>query len=181
MSGEDRREKVLQILFNTEEPISGNDLAKKLNVSRQVIVQDIALLRANGIEILSTNRGYVVQHKQGTMSQRVFKVIHSEDDVEKELNLIVDLGGIVKDVFIYHKAYGVVKAEMGIKSRKDVKVFMEKISSGKSSLLMNVTAGYHYHTILAEDDDTLQLIFNALQDHGFLAKLQDYEPVNFWK
>jgi hypothetical protein len=70
---------------------------------------------------------------------------------------------------------------MNIKSRRDVKSYMEKIKTGKSSLLMNVTAGYHYHTILAEDEETLDLVFKALQDNGFLAQLQDYEPVNFWE
>lgn len=181
MSSEDRREELLQILVRSGKPISGADLAAALGVSRQVIVQDIALLRANGMEILSTNRGYVAQNKSGAMFQRVFKVIHTEAEAEKELNLVVDLGGIVKDVFIYHKAYGVVRADMNIKSRRDVKSYMEKIKTGKSSLLMNVTAGYHYHTILAEDEETLDLVFKALQDNGFLAQLQDYEPVNFWE
>ena len=109
------------------------------------------------------------------------EVIHTEDEVEEELNIIIDLGGIVKDVFVYHKAYGVVRADMNIRFRKDVKTFVDNIKSGKSSLLMNVTSGYHYHTILAENEETLDMIFDALSEGGFLAALQDYEPVDFWK
>ena len=179
MKGNDRRERILQILSDSTSPISGANLAKQLDVSRQVIVQDMALLRANGTDIVSTNLGYVLNEK--TSAERVLKVIHTEDEVEEELNIIIDLGGIVKDVFVYHKAYGVVKADMNIRFRKDVKTFVDNIKSGKSSLLMNVTSGYHYHTILAENEETLDMIFDALSERGFLAALQDYEPVDFWK
>lgn len=179
MKGNDRRERILQILSDSTSPISGANLAKQLDVSRQVIVQDMALLRANGTDIVSTNLGYVLN--ENTTAERVLKVIHTEGEVEEELNIIIDLGGIVKDVFVYHKAYGVVRADMNIRFRKDVKTFVDNIKSGKSSLLMNVTSGYHYHTILAENEETLDMIFDALSERGFLAALQDYEPVDFWK
>ena len=91
------------------------------------------------------------------------------------------MGGQVKDVFVYHKVYGVVKADMNIKSRMDIKEYMDDIASGKSSLLKNVTSGYHYHTIVAENEEILDMIQEKLQELGFLAKLQDYEPVNFWE
>lgn len=179
MNGEERRKQILQILKNSKEPVSGSTLAKLLQVSRQVIVQDIALLRANNTSIFSGNRGYILQTTRNT--SRVFKVIHSDEDAETELNLIVDLGGWVKDVFVYHKVYGIVQADINIHSRRDIKNFIADITSGKSSLLKNVTSGYHYHTVLAEDEQTLDLIQNALLEKGFLAKLQDYEPVDFWK
>ncbi len=179
MNGDKRREDILNILTSSDKPVAGVALAKEFSVSRQVIVQDIALLRANGINIFSTNRGYLIQEKSET-SSRVFKVHHEEDEAEKELNLIVDLGGRVKDVFVYHKVYGVVKAEMNIKSRRDIKRYMEDITTGKSTPLMNITSGYHYHTITADDEQTLDLIQEELQKNNFLAKLQDYEPVNFW-
>ena len=101
---------------------------------------------------------------------------HTDEEVEKELNLIVDLGGIVDDVFVYHKVYGLVRGEMGIKSRLNVQQFLDDIASGKSSLLKNVTSGYHYHTILADSEETLDLIEKNLKDNGFLAPLQEYEP-----
>ena len=178
MNGEERRKKILRILTESDTPVSGVALAGKLSVSRQVIVQDIALLRANGTGIFSTNRGYLIQ-KQKEYS-RVFKIYHSDEDVETELSLLVDLGGMIKDVFVYHKVYGVVRADMNIKSRMDIKNYLQNISTGKSSLLKNVTSGFHYHTIIAESEKILDMIQEELQKKGFLAKLQDYEPVDFW-
>jgi hypothetical protein len=112
--------------------------------------------------------------------RRVFKVIHEDDEVEKELTAIVDLGGVVEDVFVYHKVYGVLRADMNIKSRMDIQKYLEEIKSGKSKLLKNVTSGYHYHTIRAERVEILDMIQEELENFGFLAKLQDYEPVDFW-
>ena len=179
MSGEQRREKIIEIIKNSASPVSGTALAKMVNVSRQVVVQDIALIRANGVDVISTNRGYVIGDS-GKVS-RVFKVHHTEMQVEEELNLFVDFGGIVKDVFVYHKVYNVLKADMNLKSRVDVRKYLSELASGKSTLLMNVTSGYHYHTILADDEETLDIIQEELWAKGFLAKLQEYEPVEFGK
>ena len=178
LSGQDRREQILKILRSGTKPVPGTDLAKQLDVSRQVIVQDMALIRANGIDVMATNRGYVLQEVKEV--SRVFKVIHTDEQVEEELNLFVDLGGKVEDVFVYHKVYGVIKVPMNIKSRRDVRAYMDGITSGKSTNLMNLTSNYHYHTIIAEDEQTLDLIQDELNQKGFLAKLQDYEPVDFW-
>ena len=178
MSGEERRGKIIQAIKNSDKAVSATTLAKKFDVSRQVIVQDVALLRANGKNIFSTNRGYLIQEDEETT--RVFKVQHEDDEVEKELTTIVDLGGTVEDVFVYHKVYGVLRAEMNIKSRMDIRNYMEEIRSGKSSLLKNVTSGYHYHTVRAERVEILDMIQEELQKKGLLAKLQDYEPVDFW-
>ena len=178
MSGEVRRGKIIQALKNSDKAVSATTLAKEFDVSRQVIVQDVALLRANGKNIFSTNRGYLIQEDEETT--RVFKVQHEDDEVEKELTTIVDLGGTVEDVFVYHKVYGVLRAEMNIKSRMDIRNYMEEIRSGKSSLLKNVTSGYHYHTVRAERVEILDMIQEELQKKGLLAKLQDYEPVDFW-
>ena len=179
MSGKERREQILKILKSSDKPVAGTELAKQLDVSRQIIVQDMALIRANGIDVMSTHRGYVIQESKQV--SRVFKVIHKDEQVEEELNLFVDLGAKVENVFVYHKVYGVIKADMNIKSRRDVKTYMEGITSGKSTNLMNLTSNYHYHTIVAEDEQTLDMIQEELQQKGFLAKLQDYEPVDFWR
>ena len=178
MKGEERRKQLLNILSSSNNPVSGGTLAKELNVSRQIIVQDISLLRANGATIFSTNKGYLLQEDR--KYSRVFKVYHTDDQVEEELSTIVDAGGQIRDVFVYHKVYGVLKADLGIKSRRDIRDSMEEISTGKSSLLKNVTSGYHYHTIDAESEEILDAIQEELQQKGFLAKLQDYEPVDFW-
>lgn len=178
MSGEERRNQIIQLLKLSKTPVCGTELSQKCKVSRQVIVQDIAIIRANGHEIMATNRGYVLSQEEEM--QRVFKVKHEDSQIEKELVDIVDLGGTVKDVFVYHKVYGVVKAELNLKSRRDVANYMQKIHEGTSSPLKNVTAGYHYHTVLADGEETLDLIQEKLKENGFLAKLQDYEPVDFW-
>ena len=174
MKGEERREKILKLLNITDGPVSARALAEEYGVSRQIIVQDIARLREKGINISSLSRGYVLEKKP--RAERVFKIIHSDEDVKKELNLIVGLGGTIEDVFIYHKVYGVVNAKMDIRSKNDIDVFMENITNGKSSLLKNVTSGYHYHTVTAENEKTLDMIEQMLKKEGFLAPLQQYEP-----
>ncbi len=179
MNGEQRRKQLLSLLAGSKTPIAGSVLARQLQVSRQVIVQDIALLRANGADILSASRGYLMLQAAKETS-RVFKVLHSDAQTEEELTMIVDMGGKVRDVFIYHKVYGIVRADMRINSRKDVQDFMQRILSGKSWLLKNTTSGYHYHTIFAEDVQTLDEIQQALLQKGMLAPLQEDEPVDFW-
>lgn len=181
LSGEERREEIVKILSKAQTPVSGDKLSKQLGVSRQVIVQDMALLRANGVSIFSTNRGYLVQKSTDASAMRVFKVHHSDEETADEMNTIVDLGGHLLDVFVYHKVYGVMRGELSIKSRLDVKNYMEKIESGKSSLLKNVTSGFHYHTVAAADENILDLIQADLDKKGYLASLSDYEPVDFWK
>lgn len=178
MNGQERREAIVKILKNSTEPLSGMELAKQLGVSRQVIVQDMALIRVSGVEIFSTNRGYVIQETKNF--SRVYKVIHTEDQVEEELNLYVDMGGKVEDVFVYHKIHGVIRVDLKIRSRADVKRYMQEISVGKSTQLMKLTSNYHYHTVTAENEETLDMIQEELEKRGFLAKLQDYEPVDFW-
>lgn len=177
MSGEERRNRIIEILEESSRPVSGSLLAETLQVSRQVIVQDMALLRAQDHEITSTNRGYVLPRKKTAC--RVFKVVHTDAQVAEEMNLIVDYGGAVEDVFIYHKIYGTVHAELHIQSRRDVEEFLEELKAGKSGLLKNVTSNYHYHTVSAPTEKLLDLIEEKLKEKGFLAELQDYEPVDF--
>lgn len=179
MSGEERREKMLAILLAASQPISGTSLAKQLGVSRQVVVQDIALLRAKKQDIVSTYRGYLIRNSP--LCQRIFKVHHSDEEIEAELNLFVDYGGKVEDVFIYHRIYDVIRVEMELKSRRDVQRYLDRLKSGVSKSLKNITDGYHYHTITAETEEILDQIQQELQKHGFLAELRDYEPVDFWK
>ena len=128
MKCEARRQEILNILAESSKPVSASILSEKFGVSRQIIVKDIAQIRADGIEISALARGYVLVNKG--RPTKVFKNFHSDEDVEKELTLIVDLGGTVEDVFIYHKAYNKVTAPMNIKSRRDVSIFLENIATG---------------------------------------------------
>lgn len=178
MGGEKRRENLLKILQESESAVSGTKLATKFQVSRQVIVQDIALLRAKNHDIISTHKGYVLLDKGNI--QRVFKVKHSAEKMLDELNLIVDCGGKVEDVFVYHKLYGVIRVEMNIKSRMDAKRYVDGIKGGVSVPLEQITSEYHYHTVTADSVETLNIIQDRLDKHGYLVALRDYEPVDFW-
>ena len=100
---------------------------------------------------------------------RVFKVLHTDEEIEDELKTIVDLGGRVVDIFVWHRAYGRVNAKMSIKSRRDITQLLDDLSSGKSSPLKNITSGYHYHTIEADSEETLEEIENALAQRRYLA------------
>ena len=179
MNANERREQIIDILNDSKEPISGSRLAKVLYVSRQVIVTDVAILRAKGIGIISTPSGYVLSADKSC--ERIFKVHHSEEDTEEELDLFVDCGGIVKDIFVSHRAYGIIRAKLDLRSRMDVEEFMESIKSGKSSSLSKITDGYHYHTVQARSEEVLDKIEDKLWERGFLAKTLEYEPEEFVK
>lgn len=174
MSVNTRLNDMIDLLKKASGPVSGASLATSFHVSRQIIVQDINKLRDKGFDIISTPRGYILDRSSEV--SRIFKVYHTKEDTEAELNLIVDLGAEVRDVFIFHKAYGEIHAKLAIRSRKDVTAFCNMIKTGKSSPLSTATAGYHYHTIIADDQETMDLVENELKAHGFLATLTDYEP-----
>ena len=154
-----------------KEPVSGSELSKDLQVSRQVIVQDIALLKASGYKIISTNKGYMINEDRAYT--RVFKVRHLPEETKEELTAIVDLGGTVVDVFVWHRVYGKVVAALNVSSRRNVEQCIEGLETGKSSPLMNITSGYHYHTIKADSEDTLNLIEDALNKMGFLVAARE--------
>ena len=176
MTGEQRRKKIIELMKQSEKPISGSALGNATGVSRQVVVQDIALLRTEGNPILSTSRGYYLYRSAEIV--RLFKLCHTDEQAEEELNTIVDLGGCVLDVMVNHRAYGKVSAPLNIKSRRDVQVFMEQIRTGKSVPLLNITSGYHFHRVSASSEEILDEIEEALRKKGFLAEFLSYEKEN---
>ena len=129
MSGTERRNQIVERIKKNAVPVSGTMLAKEFEVSRQVIVQDIALIRAAGYDIISTHRGYLLNEPISV--NRVFKVQHTDEQTEEELYSIVDLGGTVANVIVNHKVYGQMEAELNINSRKKAKDFIYDIKSGK--------------------------------------------------
>lgn len=167
MKADDRRKEIVSLLMSEQNPTSGTALAKHFGVSRQIIVQDISVLKAAGFQIISTHSGYLIHRTP--LAEKVFKVRHTSGQTEDELNLIVELGGTVADVFVWHKVYGKVEARLNISSRFHVKQFLEGIRSGKSKELMNITDGYHYHTVRAESENVLEQIEEALTDKGYLV------------
>lgn len=168
MTGKERRYEILKLIKSVKEPISGTELAKKYNVSRQVIVQDIALLRAENYDIFSTTRGYL--YKAPKLFSRVFSVCHSDDQIEDELNTIVDLGGIVDDVFVNHEVYRNLKVELEINSRRKVQELIKGIKSGESVPLKNLTSGKHFHTVHSDSEEVLELIEKELKEKGYLNR-----------
>lgn len=166
MTGEERRQKILKDIVTSKRPISGKTLASRYQVSRQVIVQDVALLRAGNYEILSTPRGYMIQ--QMPKIRRVIAVSHTDEQIEDELNTIVDTGGRVLDVFINHEVYGNLKAQLSIRSRRDVSEFLNQLAKGESMPLKNLTSGVHCHTIEADSEEILDLIVRELEKKNYL-------------
>ena len=167
MKVNERRKAIVNLLLMSKIPISGGELSKNFNVSRQIIVQDITVLKGLGYEIFSTHYGYVLQ--KSPLVERVFKLKHTTEQTEDELSTIVDLGGTVVDVFVWHKVYGNISAILNIFSRLHVKQFLEGVRTGKSTELMNITGGYHYHTVRAESEEILDRIENALTERGYIA------------
>ncbi len=169
MKAQERRKGIATYLLSTSDAVSGSVLSEKFGVSRQIIVSDISILKAEGYEILSTHNGYVIT--QNPLCERVIKVKHTTEQTEDELNTIVELGGTVIDVFVWHKVYGKMQANLNIFSKMHIKQFIEGVRSGKSTELMNITGGYHYHTIRADDEETLDKIEAALTEKKYIAPL----------
>lgn len=163
----ERRKAIVNLLLSSTEAISGSTLSEEFGVSRQVIVQDITVLKGSGYNIISTHNGYLIQ--ETPLKEQVFKLHHTTEQTEDELNTIVDLGGTVVDVFVWHKVYGKISATLNIFSRLRVKQFIEGVRTGKSTELMNITGGYHYHTVRAESEETLNKIASALEKSGYIA------------
>ena len=173
--GENRRQQIVTLLEKASEPIPGSELGERLGVSRQVIVQDVALLRSQGHAITTTHYGY--RFDRPTSCTRLVKVRHTVDQIADELEAVVDLGGTVDDVIVSHRAYGEISARLDIRSRRDIHRFVEDIESGKSSPLSIVTSGYHYHHISAQSEEILDEIEQELAARGYIAELLPYEMV----
>lgn len=167
MKADQRRKEIASYMMSAQNAVPGGKLSEKFGVSRQIIVQDISALKEAGYEILSTHSGYVMQTTPHC--ERVFKLFHTKDQTEDELNTIIDFGGIVADVFVWHKVYGKMTAPLNVSSRLHIAQFLEGVRTGKSSELMNITGGYHYHTVKADSEEVLNRIESALQEKGFIA------------
>ena len=167
MKAADRRKAIVNLLLSSNEAISGGKLSEEFGVSRQIIVQDITVLKGTGYDILSTHNGYIIQ--KSPLKDRVFKVYHTTEETEDELTTIVNLGGTVVDVFVWHKVYGKMTAPLNIFSSLHIKQFIEGVRSGKSSELMNITGGYHYHTVRAESESVLDEIGQALINKNYIV------------
>lgn len=174
MLGEERRTFILDFLKQSDIPITGNELAKKTNVSRQVIVGDITLLKAMNEPIIATSQGYIYMKTTPTTNfERIIASYHTPERTEEELQLIVDYGVTVRDVTIEHPVYGDLKASIMVSSRRDVKLFIEKMKKYNASLLSELTGGIHLHTLSAPSEKQLVEAIAALKSAGFFVDSSD--------
>ncbi|MGB9662107.1 MAG: transcription repressor NadR [Moorellaceae bacterium] len=169
MRATERREKILDILRRGE-PVTGAELARRLGVSRQVIVQDVALLRAGGSGILATPQGYLLPASEEVF-KRTFACRHDLRGLEKELLLIVDHGGKVLDVAVEHPLYGELRGYLMLSSRREVYEFIDKLKrSGAKPLYTLTGSGVHLHTVSAASEAVLKVIGQALAEAGILLE-----------
>ena len=168
MTGTQRRQAILQTISRSQAPCTATALAQEYGVSRQAIVQDIALLRAAGAAITATSRGYKLDRKP--RYECTVCVFHTDQQILDELQAIVDAGACVEDVSVMHQVYGELCAPLGVDSRRKAQALLESIQTGQCSPLKNVTEGYHRHRISAESPEILQEVCQELQRRGYLLE-----------
>ena len=167
MDSAKRREHIMLSLKNAERPISATKFAKELGVSRQIIVGDVALLRASGENILATPRGYVIDHSS-VSEQYTVACVHDFDSMEDELNIMVDNGCTVVNVIVEHPLYGQLTGPLHLSSRYDVSQFMSACRENGASPLSTLTGGVHLHVLSCPDADCFERTKKALDEAGFL-------------
>ena len=168
MTGTDRRNEIVKIIQKSPSPVPARSLAASCQVSRQVIVQDIALLRAAGYDIISTNRGYIL-NSLGQV-ERVFKVRHTNEQMEEELNAMVDQGCTVLDVIVEHPIYGQLTGQLQISSRYDVGQFVQRCRRQEAAPLSQLTEGIHLHTVACPSQEAYDRVRESLSNLGFLLE-----------
>lgn len=166
--GQARREAILERLADREGAVSATALAKELGVSRQIIVGDVALLRAGGQPITATPRGYILGREQGCT--RTVACRHTAGDMEAELTAMVDAGCEVVDVIVEHPLYGQLTGALRLSSRYDVGEFLRKSAQNGATPLSHLTGGVHLHTLRGKEEEALERAVAALRALGFLVE-----------
>lgn len=163
---------ILSWLKESGNPLTGKILAERTNVSRQVIVQDISLLKAKGEPIVATARGYVYLSKEGEGNTftRTIAVRHQPEDTADELYTLVDHGVTVQNVMVEHSIYGDLTGSLMLKNRRDVDAFLNELAATRSALLSKLTGGVHLHKIEAETTRQLDEACEALKQAGYLLE-----------
>lgn len=178
MEGKSRREKIIEILKNANAPVSGSTLAKLTGVSRQVVVQDITLLRTE-FPVLATAKGYLLYPAEVKKPRRIFCVKHELEDTKKELCAIVDRGGKVLDVMVEHDVYGQIRADLMLSCRKEVEAFCVLLEKSKSGPLNILGQGVHYHMVEASTESILDEIEKELSFVCNFIQVNCVEGIDF--
>lgn len=169
MNTSERREHILEYLRDAGRPLSAAALAQRLSVSRQIIVGDVALLRAAGADITATPRGYVMDRPRAGVVYRV-ACLHRYGDMERELTLMVDQGCTVENVIVEHPVYGQLTGPLDLSSRYDVSEFIRKVGENDARPLSDLTDGIHLHTLRCPSQEAFDRVVVALGREGFLVK-----------
>lgn len=174
MKASERRQHILAVLEQASAPIKATELADQFSVSRQIVVGDIALLRARNIEIIATNQGYILAsqmnpHAQGRYRGKV-ACLHDVTQAERELTIITSLGGIVEDVEVEHPVYGILKASLQIQTESDVQQFLQQMAEHEGEMLSSLTNGIHTHTITTPSIKEFTAIKAALAKEHILLE-----------
>ncbi|AJD32479.1 transcription repressor NadR [Clostridium sporogenes] len=169
MNSIERRKKIENMLMKNNKPIKGNEMGQKLGVTRQVIVKDIAILRASGRNIIATPEGYLIPNENKELIRRIIAVCHDSEDIKEELETIIKFGGIVEDVVVEHPVYGEIKAMLMIKSMYDIDNFIKNIQNNKAEPLLILTGGIHLHTISSDNEDIMNKIIEELNKKNYLV------------
>ena len=170
MNSEQRRKKIISVLQTSDKPVSATNFANEFSVTRQVIVADIALLRASGHAIRAEHRGYVLEKSAPDTTLRRLVVKHGQSEVTDELYAVVDHGGKVIDVIVEHSIYGQITAELNLSSRYDVDRFVLRINETGAKPLSFLTEGLHIHTVAVRDEDSFQRIVGRLNELNILVE-----------
>ena len=165
-----RRQAILEKLGKASGPVSAGALASELGVSRQIVVGDVALLRAGGARIDATPRGYRIQQKAAGYTGLVACVHNTADEMRRELYTVADQGGTVVDVIVENALYGEIRANLNVASRYDADAFVKQAEAAPDSLLSRMTGGVHLHTIRCADQEAFERIRGALEEAGLLYR-----------
>ena len=165
MTAAQRRTAIYKQLTAAQTPISATALAQQFSVTRQVVVGDIALLRAEGHSITAT-RGYMIPAETGL--RRTIACHHSGEDTQKELFAMVDCGCTVVDVIVEHPVYGQLTAPLALSSRYDVEQFIHRMKTSHAQPISALTGGVHLHTLSCPSEAVFAHLKETLADMGML-------------
>ena len=167
MDAVQRRAAVADYLSQAAGPVSASVLAARFSVSRQIIVGDIALLRAGGLDIAATPRGYLLPRPTPGLTRQL-ACVHRPEDMGRELELMVDNGCTVLDVIVEHPIYGQLTGQLQISSRYDVQQFLARVQAHDAAPLSILTGGIHLHTLRCPDEAACARACAALKAAGLL-------------
>lgn len=162
-----RREEILRILKEHKRPVKGAELGERVGVSRQTLVQDIAFLRKDGYRIVSTTQGYLLDDALPEAFQEMIGITHTPEQLRRELEILVAHHVSILDVMIEHPVYGKVRGELNIRTPKDIRLFLEKREKSNLPLFSEVTGGFHYHTLEADEPEYIEDALDSLVKAGY--------------